>query len=109
MRRQPVYWITPNLPFSASCLPGQDAACRIFGPIWNVVPSVGFLPLRPTVFYGIWSGYWWNITEVGLGKMDKDLQAVVEARDRQRAGTSVAAKGLFLVDIGYPSSLFLSD
>jgi tRNA pseudouridine38-40 synthase len=48
--------------------------------------------------------------EVGRGKMDKrGFQAVIEARDRQLAGTSVAAKGLFLVDIGYPSSLFLSD
>jgi tRNA pseudouridine38-40 synthase len=51
-----------------------------------------------------------TLLEVGRGKIDKrGFQAVIEAGDRQLAGTSVAAKGLFLVDVSYPSSLFLPE
>lgn len=40
---------------------------------------------------------------VGRGKLDEaGFRAVIEARDRCKAGGSVEAKGLFLVDVGYP-------
>jgi tRNA pseudouridine38-40 synthase len=43
-----------------------------------------------------------TLLEVGLGKLDLEgFRQVVEARDRGKAGTSVPARGLFLVDIGY--------
>lgn len=41
--------------------------------------------------------------EVGRGKMSHDeFLAVVDAKDRTRAGTSALADGLFLVDVRYP-------
>ncbi len=44
-----------------------------------------------------------TLLEVGLGKKTvQDFRTVIEKRDRSSAGASVAAKGLFLVDIGYP-------
>jgi len=44
-----------------------------------------------------------TLLEVGLEKMTIDeFKAVVDKKDRSSAGASVAAKGLFLVDIGYP-------
>ncbi len=47
-----------------------------------------------------------TLIEVGLGKMTFDeLKAVIDKKDRSSAGASVAAKGLFLVDIGYPNLL----
>jgi tRNA pseudouridine38-40 synthase len=46
-----------------------------------------------------------TLLEVGLGKIDPDgFREIVEAKDRSRAGTSVPAKALFLVDIGYPEA-----
>jgi tRNA pseudouridine38-40 synthase len=43
-----------------------------------------------------------TLLDVGMGKLDLNgFKEIVEARDRGRAGSSVPAKGLFLVDIGY--------
>ncbi len=45
-----------------------------------------------------------TLLEVGLEKITiADFYSVIEKRDRNCAGASVAAKGLFLVDIGYPT------
>lgn len=44
-----------------------------------------------------------TLLEVGLEKMTiADFKTVIDKKDRSSAGASVAAKGLFLVDIGYP-------
>lgn len=44
-----------------------------------------------------------TLLEVGLEKMTiLAFKAVIDKKDRSSAGASVAAKGLFLVDIGYP-------
>ena len=46
-----------------------------------------------------------TLLEVGLEKMTiEEFKSVIEKKDRSSAGVSVAAKGLFLVDIGYPPS-----
>jgi tRNA pseudouridine38-40 synthase len=43
-----------------------------------------------------------TLLDVGLGKLDLEgFKKIVEASDRGKAGTSVPARGLFLVDIGY--------
>jgi hypothetical protein len=36
---------------------------------------------------------------------EEEFRAVIEKKDRSSAGASVAAKGLFLVEIGYPDDL----
>ncbi|MCX6238899.1 MAG: tRNA pseudouridine(38-40) synthase TruA [Bacteroidia bacterium] len=47
-----------------------------------------------------------TLLEVGFGKLTvDDFCKVIEAKDRCAAGASVPAKGLFLVDIGYPEEL----
>ncbi len=47
-----------------------------------------------------------TLLEVGFGKLTLDqFCKVIEAKDRNAAGASVPAKGLFLVDIGYPDEL----
>lgn len=49
-----------------------------------------------------------TLLEVGYGKMDVDgFRRVIEEKDRSRAGTSMPANALFLVDITYPDELFL--
>lgn len=43
-----------------------------------------------------------TMLDAGQGKLDLEgFQSIVDARDRGKAGQSVAAAGLFLVDIGY--------
>jgi tRNA pseudouridine38-40 synthase len=48
-----------------------------------------------------------TLFEVGRGKMTVDeFRSVVEVRDRCKAGVSVPAQGLYLVDIQYPDNIF---
>jgi len=47
-----------------------------------------------------------TLLEVGHGKIStEEFCRIIEKKDRCSAGTSVSAKGLFLVDIGYPEIL----
>ncbi len=49
-----------------------------------------------------------TLFEVGRHRMSVDeFRAVIEAKNRCRAGVSVPAQGLYLVDIQYPENLFL--
>jgi tRNA pseudouridine38-40 synthase len=47
-----------------------------------------------------------TLLEVGFGKLTvEEFRHIIELKDRGAAGASVPAKGLFLVDIGYPEEL----
>jgi len=49
-----------------------------------------------------------TLVEVGRNKMKpEDFKAVIEAKNRCAAGTSVPAHGLYLVDIQYPQDIFV--
>ncbi len=49
-----------------------------------------------------------TLLEVGRGKMTlTQFREVIEARNRCLAGTSVPAKGLFLVNVEYPKDIFV--
>jgi pseudouridylate synthase I len=49
-----------------------------------------------------------TLLEVGRGKMDEaGFRAVIDSKDRCKAGSSVNAKGLFLIDVSYPEEIFL--
>jgi len=49
-----------------------------------------------------------TLFEVGRGKMTvEEFGKVIELKDRCKAGTSVPAQGLYLVDIKYPDSIFI--
>ncbi|HDR68016.1 MAG TPA: tRNA pseudouridine(38-40) synthase TruA [Bacteroidaceae bacterium] len=51
-----------------------------------------------------------TLLEAGLGKMDeKGFRKIIEARDHSLAGMAVPAKGLFLVNIGYPELNFRTN
>lgn len=48
-----------------------------------------------------------TLLEVGRGRMSVDeFRKVIEVKDRCKAGTSVPAHGLYLVDIQYPDTVF---
>jgi tRNA pseudouridine38-40 synthase len=49
-----------------------------------------------------------TLLEVGRSKMTvEEFKAVIEAKNRCKAGSSVPAHGLYLVDIQYPDSVFV--
>lgn len=49
-----------------------------------------------------------TLLEVGRGKMTTDeFRKIIEAKNRCKAGASVPACGLFLVDIQYPEEIFV--
>lgn len=46
-----------------------------------------------------------TLIDVGLGKIDpKDIETILDARDRQAASTSVPPQGLFLWKVSYPQT-----
>ncbi len=48
-----------------------------------------------------------TLLEVGRGKIDtEDFRKIIEVKNRCKAGVSVPACGLYLVDIQYPDSVF---
>lgn len=47
-----------------------------------------------------------TMMDIGLGKISlNDFRAIIDKKDRSAAGTSVPARGLFLVDIDYPAHI----
>ena len=51
-----------------------------------------------------------TLVEVGRGKLTvEEFRKVIEKKDRCSAGSSVPGHALFLVDVGYPEELFLTE
>ena len=49
-----------------------------------------------------------TLLEIGLKKKTmKNLEYILNSRDRSLAGFSAPAKGLFLIEVEYPKSIFL--
>ena len=49
-----------------------------------------------------------TLLDVGEHKINvDDLESIIESQDRRKAGKSVAASGLFLVNVEYPKEIFL--
>lgn len=48
-----------------------------------------------------------TLLKVGRGQLtEKDFRAIIEAKDRGKAGTSAYAHGLYLIDVTYPDTIF---
>lgn len=51
-----------------------------------------------------------TLIDIGLGKKSiEDFVKIIESRNREEAGFSVPAKGLFLTEIKYPDSIFKNE
>lgn len=49
-----------------------------------------------------------TLLEVGYGKIDEaGFRAVIDSKDRCKAGASVNAQALFLIDVSYPEEIFI--
>lgn len=48
-----------------------------------------------------------TLVDVGRGRLSpSNFEAIIQAQDRSRAGTSAPAQGLFLTDVEYPNNIF---
>ena len=81
--------------------------CRIYKALWEDMGDHLQFTIRADRFLrNMVRAIVGTLLEVGLGKMtEEEFRAVIEKKDRSSAGASVAAKGLFLVEIGYPDDL----
>lgn len=51
-----------------------------------------------------------TLLKVGRGQLsENDFRAIIEAKDRGKAGSSAYAHGLYLTDVAYPGSIFESN
>jgi tRNA pseudouridine38-40 synthase len=49
-----------------------------------------------------------TLLEVGKGKVsENEFKSIIESMDRKKAGMSVPAEGLFLVEVEYPGQIFI--
>ena len=81
--------------------------CRIFKAVWEDMGDHLIFTIRADRFLrNMVRAIVGTLLEVGLGKKTiEDFRKVIDQKDRSSAGASVAAKGLFLVDIGYPDTI----
>ena len=75
---------------------GEAAGCGLTGTqLFILYRGNGFLQQMVRILTG-------TLIEVGLGKREPEsLEAVLRARDRQAAGFTAPAQGLFLVNVEY--------
>lgn len=51
-----------------------------------------------------------TLLDVGTGKTSmKEFQAIIQSRDRKRAGANVPPQGLYLIKVKYPARIFVKE
>jgi len=85
--------------------------CKIHFALWEVNDNCLIFTIKADWFLrNMVRAIVGTMVEVGFGKLNlNSFEEIILAKDRCRAGKSVPAKGLFLVDIEYPEQIFLPD
>jgi tRNA pseudouridine38-40 synthase len=83
--------------------------CRILDAGWELDGNTWVFTIRADRFLrNMVRAVVGTLLEVGRGKTTvQEFRQIIEAKDRCKAGTSVPAKGLALVDIAYPDCIFI--
>jgi tRNA pseudouridine38-40 synthase len=86
----------------------RNNICRIFYAVWEEADDRLVFTIKADRFLrNMVRAIVGTMIETGTGKMTlKEIEEVIIAKDRSRAGKSAPAKGLFLVNIEYPEELF---
>ena len=84
--------------------------CRLFYAVWEQADERLVFTIKADRFLrNMVRALVGTMTEVGSGKMTlKQFGEIIEAKDRCKAGKSAPAKGLMLIDIEYPESIFIN-
>ena len=85
--------------------------CKITQAQWNMLEGQWVFTVQADRFLrNMVRAIVGTLLEVGRGKLSvEQFKEVVMAKNRCKAGVSVPAKGLFLVDICYPDSIFYKN
>jgi tRNA pseudouridine38-40 synthase len=83
--------------------------CKIYSAFWMETDNQLIFTIRADRFLrNMVRAIVGTLVEVGFGKMGpEELEEIILARDRCKAGKSAPAKGLFLTDIEYPEEIFI--
>jgi tRNA pseudouridine38-40 synthase len=83
--------------------------CKIFDALWVEVDNRLVFTIRADRFLrNMVRAIVGTMIEVGYGKKNlKEFEDIILAKNRCKAGESVPARGLFLVDIEYPEEIFI--
>ena len=78
--------------------------CKVTKASWNTVDEGYLFEITANRFLrNMVRSITGTLLDVGRGKIDtEEFSRIIKAKDRSLASTSAPAKGLFLVDIGYP-------
>jgi tRNA pseudouridine38-40 synthase len=82
--------------------------CRIFYAVWEEADDRLVFTIKADRFLrNMVRALVGTMVEVGSGKMSvQQFREIIEVKDRCNAGKSAPAKGLFLIDIEYPDTIF---
>jgi len=86
----------------------KTTVCKIFEAKWEEENDKLVFTIRADRFLrNMVRAIVGTIINIGMNKMSlKEFEEIIQVRDRNRAGQSAVAKGLFLVDIEYPPEIF---
>jgi tRNA pseudouridine38-40 synthase len=82
--------------------------CKIYHATWTEVENRMVFTIKADRFLrNMVRAIVGTLLEIGKGKLSKeDFRNIIEQKNRQLAGASAPAHGLFLVDIEYPKEIF---
>ena len=83
--------------------------CRIYKAEWTSSDDVHFFTIKANRFLrNMVRSIVGSMLDVGRGKLTiNDFRIIIEAKDRCKAGMSMAPEGLSLSEIEYPENVFL--
>ncbi|GET26155.1 tRNA pseudouridine(38-40) synthase TruA [Prolixibacter sp. NT017] len=93
--------------FSRTGADAKTGICKMMEAYWTEEPDRYILTIKADRFLrNMVRAVVGTMLDIGMGKMEpKEIGRIIEAKDRRVAGSSAAARGLFLVDIGYPEEI----
>jgi len=93
--------------FSRTGTDAKTGICKIMESFWTEEPQRYIFTIQADRFLrNMVRAVVGTMLDIGMGKMKPEgIARIIEAEDRREAGSSAAARGLFLVDIGYPEEI----
>ena len=97
--------------FSKSNTDVKTFNCKIDSALWETYDNGAVFKITSNRFLrNMVRAIVGTLIEIGLRKKGlKDLKEILESRKRSNAGYSVPANGLFLTEIKYPQSIYLTN
>ncbi len=82
--------------------------CKVYEAVWSESGNSLIFTIKADRFLrNMVRAIVGTMVRVGLGKIPpEEISAIIEAKDRGKAGQSAPAKGLFLANIEYPDEIF---